>query len=371
MKLLILSITTGQGHHQTGLAVANYFEEMGHQVTQLDCYEYLSPAMKDMVSHGYLVSTKYSPKLYGKMYRLAEKKDKSENYATLFQLANTLFHHKMAKYLKENAPDAVVCTHVFAAILMSYLAEKGYRYPTVGIITDFKAHPYWESTRLDYYVTPNEYMIPSLAKKGIRKEQILPIGIPIFQKFSQKEEKEIIRKALRLKNLTTILIMSGSMGFGNVYKILKSIDSVPEKFQVITVCGNNEKLKKKIDKNKWKHHVTNYGYVSNVDKLMDAADYLVTKPGGLTVSEALAKELPMLISKPIPGQEERNLDFLLNFGCGMRISKTNPADEIIAQLMMNPKKTELMLENIRFIRKPDSTKKLYEHIINIINKKES
>ena len=101
---------------------------------------------------------------------------------------------------------------------------------------------------------------------------------------------------------------------------------------------------------------------------MDAADYLVTKPGGLTVSEALAKELPMLISKPIPGQEERNLEFLLNFGCCMRISKTSPADEIIAQLMMNPKKTELMLENVKILKKPDSTKQLYEHIMNMISK---
>ena len=155
------------------------------------------------------------------------------------------------------------------------------------------------------------------------------------------------------------------MGFGNVYKIIKSIDTLPYELQLVTVCGNNKKLKKKIDKNDWKHPLVNFGFVSNVDKLMDAADYIITKPGGLTVSEALTKELPMLISKPIPGQEERNLEFLLNFGCCMRISKTSPADEIIAQLMMNSKKTELMLENIRLLKKPQSTKNLYEHIINI------
>ncbi len=368
MKLLILSITAGQGHHQTGLAVSTYFEQQGHQVTQLDCYEYLSPAMKDMVSHGYLMSTKYSPKLYGKIYRLAEKTDNQDTYSTVFQLTNSLFHNKMAKFLEENAPDAVVCTHVFAAILMSYLAEKGYLYPTIGIVTDFKVHPYWESTRLDYYVVPNEYLIPSLLKKGIKKEQILPIGIPIFEKFNQKTDKKTARKELHLQQMPTILVMSGSMGFGNVYKIIKSIDTLPYELQLVTVCGNNKKLKKKIDKNDWKHPLVNFGFVSNVDKLMDAADYIITKPGGLTVSEALTKELPMLISKPIPGQEERNLEFLLNFGCCMRISKTSPADEIIAQLMMNSKKTELMLENIRLLKKPQSTKNLYEHIINIIKR---
>ncbi len=368
MKLLILSITAGQGHHQTGMAVASCFEANGHEVIQLDCYEYLSPAMKDMVSGGYLVSTKYSPKFYGKMYRLAEKMEKKENYAKLFQLTNSLFHQKMASFLEEATPDAVVCTHVFAAILMSYLKEKGYDYPTVGIITDFKAHPYWESTRLDYYVAPNEYLIPSLIKKGLDPEKILPIGIPIFEKFSKQTTKEIARNELGFENTATVLVMSGSMGYGKIAKMLKAIDQVPQEFQLITVCGNNEKLKKQIDANLWKHRVYNFGYVNNVDKLMDAADCIITKPGGLTVSEALAKQLPMLISKPIPGQEERNLEFLLNFGCCMKISKTSPADEVITQLLTNPKKQKLMLESIQMIRKPDSTKHLYEHIMKMISK---
>lgn len=368
MKLLILSITAGQGHHQTGMAVANYFEANGHEVIQLDCYEYLSPAMKDMVSSGYLVSTKYSPKFYGKMYRLAEKMEKKENYAKLFQLTNSIFHSKMANFLEETAPDVVVCTHVFAAILMSYLKEKEFNYPTVGIITDFKAHPYWESTRLDYYVAPNEYLVPSLIKKGINAKQILPIGIPIFEKFSYKTDKETARQELGFENIPTILVMSGSMGYGKIGKMIKAIDQVSGEFQLVTVCGNNEKLKKEIDSNLWKHTIYNFGYVDNVDKLMDAADFIVTKPGGLTVSEALAKEIPMLISKPIPGQEERNLEFLLNFGCCMRISKTSPADEVIAQLFMNPQKQKLMLESIQMIRKPNATKQLYEHIMKMISK---
>lgn len=368
MKLLILSITAGQGHHQAGMAIANCFKENGHSVEQLDCYEYLSPAMKEMVASGYLVSTKYSPKLYGKMYRLAEKIDTKERNNRLFQLTNTIFWHKMASYLEETAPDVIVCTHVFAAILMTHLKEKGYHYPTVGVITDFKVHPYWESTDLDYYVSPNEFITPTLIKKGIKAEKILPIGIPIFQKFNQKSSKSNAREALGIENISTILIMSGSMGFGNVAKIIKAIDNVPQDFQMIVVCGNNEKLKKDIDSNLWKHRIHSFGYVNNVDKLMDAADFIITKPGGLTVSEALAKELPMLISKPIPGQEERNLEFLLNFGCCMKISKTSPADEVISQLLMSPKKQELMLESIRILRKPNSANDLYEHVIKMISK---
>ena len=366
MHLLILSITTGQGHHQTGLAISNYFEEHGHQVTRLDCYEYLSPTIKEMLANGYLVSTKYSPKLYGRMYRLAEKMDQKESNSILFQVTNTIFRNKMEKFLEDTNPDVIICTHVFAALLITHIYEKGRRYPTLGIITDFKMHPYWEATDIDFYVAPNEYMIPSLVKKGIPAERILPFGIPIFEKFSTKLPKETAKEKLGFSNLPAILVMSGSMGFGNVYKLIKTIDSLPDDFQLVTVCGKNEKLYQKIEKNKLKHKIYNYGYVSNVDELMDAADCIITKPGGLTVSEALSKELPMILSKPIPGQEERNLEFLLNFGCCMKISKTSPVDEVIAQLFMNPKKQELMLESIRLLKKPDACKKLYEHILTLL-----
>ncbi len=365
MKLLILSITAGQGHHQAGMAISDYFQSRGHCVVTLDCYEYLSPAIKDMVSGGYLVSTKYSPKLYGKMYRLAEKMVKKDKQASLFQITNTIFHKKMVSYLEEQQPDVVVCTHVFAALLMSYLAEKGTYYSTVGIVTDFKIHPFWESTMLDYYVIPNEFMVPSLLKKGFKKEQILPFGIPIFSKFSQKISKQSARQQLGFENLPTILVMSGSMGFGNVAKMVKNIDALPMDFQLVTVCGNNEKLKKRLERSRHRHPRFTFGYVDNVDKLMDAADCIITKPGGLTVSEALAKELPMLLSKPIPGQEERNLEFLLNFGCCMRISKTSPADEVIAQFFMSDKKQSLMLESIRLLKKPNAVEKLYDHIIKM------
>ncbi len=366
MKLLILSITTGQGHHQTGKAITTYMEQNGHEVTQLDCYEYFSPAIKEALSNGYLLSTKYSPKLYGKFYRLAEKMERKSSNTVLLQITNSIFHKKMEKFLEDYKPDVVVCTHVYAALLMTYLKDHGTEYPTLGVITDFKVHPHWEVTKLDYYVLPNEYLIPSMMKKGFQKEQLLPFGIPIFEKFRTKADKKTAREQLSFDDIPTILVMSGSMGYGNIAKMIKNIDSVDQNFQIITVCGNNKKLKKKIDKATYQHKVYNFGFVDNVDKLMDAADCIITKPGGLTVSESLAKELPMAIFKPIPGQEERNLEFLLNFGACMKISKTSPVDEVISQLFMDHRKIDVMLPNIRLIQKPASTQMLCEHIIKMV-----
>jgi processive 1,2-diacylglycerol beta-glucosyltransferase len=118
-----------------------------------------------------------------------------------------------------------------------------------------------------------------------------------------------------------------------------------------------------------KHKIYNYSYVGNVDLMMDAADCVITKPGGLTVSEAMAKSLPLLVTKPIPGQEERNLDFLLNFGCAMRISKTLPIDEIVSQFFWDGKKVENLKKNMDLIRKPDSVADLYEHISALVGQK--
>lgn len=365
MKVLILSITTGQGHHQTGKAITTYMEEKGHQVEQLDCYEYFSPAMKEALAHGYLLSTKYSPKLYGKFYRLAEKMESKTSSTALLQFTNTIFHKKMEKFLEDCKPDVIVCTHVYAALMITHLKNHNIQYPTLGVVTDFKVHPHWELTELDYYVLPNEYLIPSMIKKGFKKEQLLPYGIPIFEKFRFKKNKKDARASLKIDDIPTILVMSGSMGYGNIAKMIKHIDSVDHEFQLITVCGSNKKLKKKIDKQSYRHKVYNFGYVNNVDQLMDASDCIVTKPGGLTVSESLSKDLPMAIFKPIPGQEERNLEFLLNFGACMKISKTSPVDEVIAQLFMDDRKINTMLANIQLIKKPDSTEKLCEHILGM------
>jgi processive 1,2-diacylglycerol beta-glucosyltransferase len=366
MNVLILSVTAGQGHHQTGLAISNYLEKNGHTSYQLDCYEYLSPLIKEMISSGYLMSTKYSPALYGRFYRLAEKLDEFENTNLLSMITNSIFYRKMLNFIEDFKPDIIICTHVFASVLLSHIRKKGLTTTSIGIITDFTIHPYWGFSNLNYYVIANEYLIPAIINKGIPKEKVLPVGIPIFEKFSKKIDKKLARVALSIQDINTILIMGGSMGFGNILKTIQKIDKNKLNFQIITVCGNNDRLKHTIDNLETQHKIYNYSYVSNVDVLMDASDCIITKPGGLTTSEALAKELPMLISKPIPGQEDRNLDFILNFGCGMKISKTTPIDELISQFFVNDVKKDIMINNIKLIKKQNSVQDLYHHMIKIL-----
>ncbi len=367
MKILFLSVPTGQGHHQTAKAVVEHFQ--GNEEVEcrfLDVVDNISPVLADSLQKGYLLSTKMTPRVYGTLYDLTDKRDhtKEEGLGRLFK---TPLNNKLLKYIKLFNPDIIVCTHVFAAIALSYLKRKyPIRAKSIAIVTDFTIHPYWETTELDYYVTASELLSFQAIKKGIPTQKLKPFGIPIQPKFSTKFTKQEACAKLGLDDKFTVLLMMGSMGYGNdVLSSIRSLDGMNENFQLIIVCGNNKKLKEHIDAmHKHKTMIT-YGYTDEVSTLMDAADCIITKPGGLSTSEAMAKNLPIIMMEPIPGQEDRNKEFMLNNGLAMYISETFPVTEAIYQLINYPHKRDMFKQNMQFFAKPDSAKILGEFITNL------
>ena len=363
MKILVLSIPTGGGHTSTGAAIEKYFKEQGHEARLMDVYRYVSKFLGRSVQKGYLASTKYVPNVYGKIYRMAEIGD---SYDELYMLkaANKIMKRKFAKYVKAYNPDVIVTTHVMAAHLTEALDEEMLAgITTIGIITDYTIHPFWQKTTLDYYVTASELLNCQAEKKNIPLEKIKPFGIPIDEKFAEKIPKSQARKLLGLEDKPTVLVMSGSMGFGKVLKRIKELDSLDLDFQMIVVCGNNKTLKNRVDALETKKRILCYGYANNVDVLMDASDCVITKPGGLTVSEGLAKGMPLILINPIPGQEDRNVEFLLNNGMAQLVTSTYPVDEAIFQLFNNEWKIKNLTEGIKFIGKPYATRDLCEFIL--------
>ncbi len=355
MKFLILTVTTGQGHNQTASALKDEIIKRGNEAEILDVLEHISSALKASVSKGYLFSTSLSPRAYGKFYRAAEKKD-PDGLFDMEKLANS---KKVTEYINSYEPDVIICTHVIAAFTFKKSDLDYGRVRTAGIITDFTIHPYWNETSLDYYVVPNEKLCYQGRAKGLSGE-LLPFGIPVMPVFSQKEDKSKARKELGIPDKKTVLCMSGSMGYGKVYKNILRLNAMNGDFQIISVCGNNEDLKKKIDRKHFKKIAVNYGFTKNVPLLMDAADIIITKPGGITVSEALAKELPIIIANPIPGHEERNCEFLLNSGVALKATETCKIDEVISMIIDDEERLENLKDNIRKIKKPDAAKKLVE-----------
>lgn len=366
-KILIVSIKAGYGHHSTGQALVDYFEEKGCICSMLDTFDYINPILGDSIQDSYVLITKFLPEAFGKIYGKLDKKDTKYNKYSLVSILSNLVSKQLRDFITQFAPDAVIGTHSYACMVMTYLKEKGYlNCPTLGIVTDFTVHPFWESTDIDYYITPDRLLNLQMTKKGIPEEKVLPYGIPIKQKFSVSLPKQEAREILGIQDKQTILVMMGSMGYGNIDEQLKSLDAVDGDFQILCVCGNNEKIYKSISKHQWTKTLYPYGFVDNVDVMMDAADCIITKPGGLTTSEAMAKGLPIILMHPIPGQEDRNMEFLINNGSAVMVTDTFPLDEAIYEIFHNDWHLRLMRESISHLGKPYATKDVGEFVMKLM-----
>lgn len=373
MRVMILSVTAGFGHHATAKAVADMLREKGAVVDTVDVYAYLSKIVKETIDKGYLFTSKHTQELYRLVYLLAENHGSGyfANPISIINIVNALGASKFARIVNDFAPDAIVCTHVFAAQLVNDLKKrKLLTAPTVGIITDYTLHPYWEDVpNIEYIVTGSELLTHRAIKKGIDASRILPLGIPIHPKFCQPISQADARARLGLDlDRPTILMMGGSMGYSNNKKLIAQLNLCDIPFQLLVVCGNNKKqyeemlhLKETLDGPCILHP---YGFVNNVEEMMSAADCIITKPGGLTVSEALAKNLPMILVNPIPGHEERNVEFLMNNGMACLVTKTFPVDEAVYHLFKSPHRLRTVRETMSALAHPDATERLCDFILN-------
>lgn len=366
MKALILSISTGQGHHATGQAIENAFVDLGVECRTIDAYEYIEPILSDLISKGYLITSSYAKKISSSVYNLAVKKNKPLNKYSVPKLTNIVWAKDLEHYIEDYQPDVIICTHVLSAWLVDIMKERNWtEATTVGVVTDFTLHPLWEeASHLDYYVTPNELLEFQMSAKGLDTNKMLPFGIPIKAKFSEKISKTEARKQLSLDLYkSTILLMSGSMGYGKIDESIEKLDGLDTDFQIVTVCGNNKKMYKKLKSLNTRKRVDVYGYVDNIDVMMDAADCLITKPGGITSSEALAKGLPMIMANPIPGHEMRNAEFMLNNGLALYVTKTFPLDEAVFSLFNNPDRLSILRQTIEIYGRQHSAENLCKFLI--------
>lgn len=360
MKILILSITAGEGHNSTAEAIRQCFEAHGDEAVVFDAYRYVSKALYSIVKKGYLLVTKDFKTLFAKSYALAEGRRVDSNHS-IYRISNMQLTKKLGKFIRQYAPDAIIYTHSFLGVVTDLLKTKnGIHVPMIGIVTDYTVHPLWEEARSsDKIVIANELLKSQLYRKGFSDDRIAPIGIPIRAQFSQKIPKARARAQLGLADTYTVLLMGGSMGYGDIAGVVEELDAIHADFQIISVCGNNVEAKTSIDALHTRKRVMNFGFTKEVDLLMDASDAIITKPGGLTVSEALAKGLPIIICNPIPGHEQRNAAFLLNNGAAMAVDLHTHFEDVFYQLLHNPVRAAGLVRSVEALGKPRSTEDLY------------
>ncbi len=369
---LILSVTAGEGHNSTARAVRSDLEKTGASAEILDTFEYVAPELAKVIADGYLFVTEKAQGAYRIGYRLAEKRKVSENLPG-WLTATDILSKDLVDYIRSDRFDVIVFTHPFAGAMLNVMKTRRLIHNrTVGILTDFTFHPFWEDcTANDYVVVPDRLLLPQARAKGFRDSQVLPFGIPINPNFRSRTERAEARRRLGLDpEKRTFLIMGGSMGYGNMEGVVKRVDAAEAErdFQIIAVAGRNADAQAALEKyaaGAARHRILVTGFVDYVSLLMDAADCIITKPGGLTTSESLAKGLPMIIVNPIPGQEERNTEFLLNNGCAMASTPTVPLEECIYQLLMSDAHLSAMRQCIEAVAKPNSAGDLSDFLLDL------
>lgn len=363
MRALIFTVSVGAGHNKAAEAIAGALGGKGWTCELVDTLQYINKAAHKIVVGTYLESVKFTPQLYGLLYRKAET---GEGLAEVSQVFNQLFSLKLKGLVEQFKPDIMVCTHPFPLQMLSILkGKRKFQEPVVAVLTDYAVHPFWVHPFIDAYVLPADNLVYELASQGIKTKKIFPLGIPINSRFLEPVNRPAVyAKFGLLSTKPIVLVMGGGLGFGRVEQAIESLIDDPWDIQVVAVAGSNKKLFERLKElaDSTDKKLVPLSYTDEISSLMEIADVLVSKPGGLTVTEAMLKHLPFAILSPIPGQEEHNSDFLLNNGMAVRLRKTNPVP-VLRQLLQQPLRLKQIREMTQVLAKPHST----TDIANLVN----
>ncbi|CCO09433.1 MGDG synthase family glycosyltransferase [Desulforamulus hydrothermalis] len=351
-KVLVLSVSAGEGHMRAAAAIKEEIRQRNPaaEVTVLDTFRYASPLIEKVVLGTYMEIIKMSPVIYGYLYRQAEKEKPLSGFAKqeFNRVLNRLAAPKLISFIEQMQPQAVVCTHPFPLGILSHLRTKGKcNMPIIAAITDFTVHPFWLFREVDCYLVAAPQLIKSFIDYGIDAAKVKATGIPIDPRFAVPKDRNLLRQQWGLAaHLPAILIMGGGLGMGPLAEVVKELAAVRLPCQLVVVCGRNETLRSKLLKAApglpTKVHV--WGYLNNIHDLMAACDLMIGKAGGLTSSEAMASNLPMLITDPIPGQEERNAEFLESVGAARLVRGYHDLVRQVQNYLNHPAVQRAMIE---------------------------
>jgi processive 1,2-diacylglycerol beta-glucosyltransferase len=346
-SILILSSNYGEGHEQAAKAIQEslHIEHPNVESERIDYMAWSHPYVNRMSRYIFLQGVKSFPSAYGYLYN----KTKNDNtFSELLKKGNRLGSSRLLKLLQTTKPSLVVSTFPMAAGAMSVLKQVGLTdVSTTTVITDHSHHNHWIYPRTDSYCVGSSYVKESLVMKHIPSEQIFVTGIPIRSEFSQQTytKEELMRKHGLDPALPTLLLMGGGYGlFGDGVSFLRSLEQIPYQMQCLIICGRNRHMQQQLtaESRSSKHKVYVKGYIDYVSEMMQVSDLIVTKPGGLTISEALAMELPMILYNALPGQEEDNAKFLIHAGAALKANKMKQLVETIGKVFHDPQTLQTM-----------------------------
>lgn len=366
-RVLLMYITRVSGHRQATLAIQQTLKQMVPAIhaPTINGFGYTYPVLEKVVNQAYMSVIKTTPVVWDYMY---DNPKIVKNSASIKRFLHKTSHEKIARLFKRHQPDTVVCTQAFpCGMVADFKRANNLKTRLIGVLTDFAPHSFWINEAVDYYIVPSVEARERFIRKGVNPDSIKVYGIPLRAKFSLQLDRRPIAKSLGFDlDVPTVLVMGGGQGLGPIKKILKSLVRVDFKLQIIVLAGVNKKLIKELRKvaDKTDNKVLIYEFANNVDELMELAALIITKPGGMTTAECLAKGLPMVIVNPIPGQEMRNTDFLIKMGIGIRIDDTSDVGEEVDLLLKSPERLAAMSQAAYANAKPHAALDIAKLIIH-------
>lgn len=358
-KIVIAYATAGIGHKKAAIAIKAAFDEMAGkdaEVEIIDSLDYTNAFFKWVYLKFYLLMVNKLPLFWGLLYYLTDNPFLNLIISKIRNLSNRLNSKKLVNYLISSKPDVIITTHFFPSEIISDLKGKGIVDPLlISVVTDYRLHSWWVSNFVDMYVVGSEDAKSDLLGWKVDPAKIKILGIPVEPIFSKKLDREkILVKNSFKEEIFTILVIGGGFGVGPIEDIIKVAGDIALPIQIITICGHNKELVKRLEEVKkgLKAGINVLGFVDNVYEYMEIADILISKSGGITVAESLAKELPMIVISPILGQETRNAGFLIKYGAAFKVKKFSDLKEILEDLISHPEKMAKMKEAIHNIKRP-------------------
>ncbi|MEO6324220.1 MAG: glycosyltransferase [Thermoanaerobaculia bacterium] len=368
MRILIVSASAGAGHTRAGQAL----EEAARircpeaEVRHVDVLDFTGKSYKRAYVGSFIEMVNRAPALWGYLYSTSDRVKETGTRRKLVQFFDRLEFLTFRKFLNETAPDVLLCTHFLPAQVVVRARQHGKLTTPLGlVVTDFDVHAFWVQPTADRFFVASEELKAILASRGIDEERISVTGIPISPVFGEPHDVPRIRAELGLDPaIQTVLVMSGGQGVGTMKEAVAAVlECAP--VQVIAVAGKNAVLEAELKELPVPAgcRLIVCGFVTNIQELMSVSNLAVTKSGGLTTSECLAMGLPMLVREPIPGQEERNCDFLLEAGAGLKAQGLASLRWKLRDLLSRPERLLVMSAAARSVGRPDAAIAIVDQMV--------
>ncbi len=335
-RIMIISASTGEGHNQAASTLEKALVKNGHTVERIDLFGNANPLIERIMNEGYRLIVTLAPALYGLGYRLLD--------APWFPwYIGHVIHAETGRHLwariRRSKPDLIFSTHPFAApIIGPYKKDGRVKQPVIQVVTDFEAHYTYIHKHIEAYIVAGTRTAKNMHRRGIQASRVFPFGIPVREEFNQLAGATPIDPPS--KGHTEVLVMGGSMGLAPMEKAVRNLAKHPLGLKLTVVCGSNKNLKNRLDRHFSTEisagSITVLGFTREIPQLMQKSHMIITKPGGLTSSEAITIGRPLLITFAIPGQESDNRNYMIDEGMAFSINSAKQMDETLNILVSKP-----------------------------------